>query len=89
LVIVSVAPGGAATVLVVSEELLLDSGSAVVELTVATFVRSVPSLTDGETVVTSENSTVPGANVAVEQVTVPFALAAGVVQFQPALGETD
>lgn len=75
--------------LVVSEELLLDSGSAVVELTVATLVRCVPSLTEGETVVTSENSTVPGANVAVEQVNVPVALAAGVVQIQPALGETD
>jgi hypothetical protein len=88
-VIVSVGLAGAATVLSASEVLLLLIGSGVVELTVATLARIVPSLTEGETVVTTVKSTLPAANDAVEQVMVPLDPTAGVVQLQPAFGEID
>jgi hypothetical protein len=58
--------------------------SAVAEVAVAVFVRTVPSVTDGATATVNVNTEFPTANDGFEHDTVPAAPTAGVVHDQPA-----
>ncbi len=65
------------------------AGSAVVEVTVAVLLSTVPLATPAPTWTVTVKTALPTAKVAAEQETVPLAPTAGVVQLHPAGAETD
>jgi hypothetical protein len=74
----------AATVVVSVPLLLAGVESAVVEVAVAVFERTVPLATPGATATVRVKASLPTANDAFEQEIIPVAPTAGVVQAQPA-----
>lgn len=73
----------AATVVVGEALLFARSGSVEAEVTVAVFVRTVPEARPGSTATSSVKIPEPTARDAIEQLIVPPAPTAGVVQLQP------
>lgn len=79
----------ALTVVVAVALLLAELPSAVADVIVAVLERTVPFDTDGETATVSVKIALPAANEALEQVTVPPAPIAGVVQDQPPAADNE